>query len=73
MRNDFNTQKSSHTPIAHAVVFVIVRPQPPIVELTAGRGVGGWSQSTRASMAKYKATTQTDSWQWMEMQYFSKN
>lgn len=53
--------------------FVSLRPKPPIVELTAERGVGGWSHSARATLAQKKATTQTNSWQGMERQYFSKS
>lgn len=68
-------QKQTHfkTPFCLAVVFVSLRPKPPIVELTTERGVGGWSHSARATLAQKKATTQTNSWQGMERQYFSKN
>lgn len=56
-----------------AAVFVSLWPKPPIVELTAERGVGGWSHSARAMLAQKKATTQTKTWQGIERQYFSKN
>lgn len=68
-------QKQTHfkTPFCLAVVFVSLRPKPPIVELTAERGVGGWSRSARAMLAQKKTLVQTNSWQRMERQYFSKN
>lgn len=49
-------QKQAHlkTPFCLAVVFVSLRPKPPIVELTAKRGVGGWSHSARATPAQKK-------------------
>lgn len=71
-----HTYRNRHTSKPHfclAVVFVSLRPKPPIVELTTERGVGGWSHSARATLAQKKATTQTNSWQGMERQYFSKS